>query len=258
MLPKLKEAYEYRDFLFQLVYQQLHQRYQGSILGFLWTLALPLLTFASFSLIFSLLNNWDLKDYGIYFFSGYIFWILFSNSCSLGAESVVGNAAYVTRVYIPKILLPISSVALSLVDLLASFVILVILMLAWGAPLSSAMLFLPVAVLIALPFVLGAAMLCALANVFLRDFRHLLASLLFLWFFFCPILWKGDIAPARAKVLLLFNPLTPFLAMFQMPVWKGELPTGQELGIAVALALGTLLLGIYCFQRAEGRFYYYL
>ena len=90
MIGRLKEAYEYRDLLRELVYQQLHQRYQGSVLGFLWTLVLPLLTFGCFSVIFSFLNHWELKDYGIYFFSGYIFWILFSNSCLGAAESVVG------------------------------------------------------------------------------------------------------------------------------------------------------------------------
>ena len=258
MIGRLKEAYEYREFLRELVYQQLHQRYQGSVLGFLWTLVLPLLTFGCFSVIFSFLNHWELKDYGIYFFSGYIFWILFSNSCLGAAESVVGNPAYVTRVYVPKILLPVASVAVSVVDLLASFVVLGALMLFWGAPFSWAMLFLPVAVLIAIPFVLGMALLCALANVFLRDFRYLLSSLLFLWFFFCPILWKAEIAPARFRLLLLLNPVTPFLSTFQMPIWKSELPSGLAVAASAGLSLGVLVLGILCFLRSERRFYYYL
>jgi ABC-type polysaccharide/polyol phosphate export permease len=258
MIDRIREAYEYRSFLFQLVYQQLDQRYHGSVLGFLWTLLFPLLIFVSFTVIFSVLNNWDMKDFGVYFLSGYLFWNLFSTACSMGAESVVGNAVYVTRVYVPKILLPLASVAVSLVDLGAGLAILVILMLAVGAPISAAMLFLPVSAVIAVVFVAGMSMLCAVANVFLRDFRHLLNSLLFLWFFFCPILWKAQTAPPKARLFLEINPLVPFLNAFQAPVWKGELPGTDSMAVAASIALASLLLGVASFFHAERKLYYYL
>lgn len=258
MIERLKEAYQYRAFLFQLVYQQLEQRYHGSVLGFLWTLLFPLLIFISFTVIFSVLNNWDMKDFGLYFLSGYVFWNFFATGCSMAAESVVGNAVYVTRVYLPKILLPLASVAVSLVDLGAGLVILLILMLAVGVPLSPAMLFLPVSAIMATIFLAGASMLCAIANVFLRDFRHLLNSLLFIWFFLSPILWKPDAVPAKAHLFLQVNPLVPFLNAFQSPVWKGELPGAQSLAAAAALASATVLLGVASFLRAERRLYYYL
>ena len=124
MTRQFKELYDYRDFFFQLVYQQLHQRYSGSVLGFLWTLINPLLIYASFSIIFSMINHWDLKDYGIYFFSGYMFWNFFANSCLHGAESIVGNAGYVTRLYVPRMLFPFASLAVNLVDLGAGMLIL--------------------------------------------------------------------------------------------------------------------------------------
>jgi ABC-type polysaccharide/polyol phosphate export permease len=258
MIGRLKEAYQYRTFLYQLVYQQLDQRYHGSVLGFLWTLLFPLLIFVSFTLIFSVLNNWDMKDFGVYFLSGYVFWNLFATGCSMAAESIVGNAVYVTRVYVPKILLPLASVAVSLVDLGAGLAILIGLMVAVGAPLSPAMLFLPVSALMAALFVAGVSMVCAIANVFLRDFRHLLNSVLFIWFFFSPILWKPEVVPAKARWLLQVNPLVPFLHAFQMPVWKGELPGPGSLASAAALAAAALLLGIASFFHVERRLYYYL
>lgn len=258
MIERIKEAYQYRSFLFQLVYQQLDQRYHGSLFGFLWTLLLPLLIFVSFTVIFSVLNNWDMRDFGLYFLSGYVFWNLFSTGCSMGAESVVGNAVYVTRVYVPKILLPLASVAVSLVDLAAGMVILAILMLAVGAPFSVAMVFLTVSSLIAVVFVAGMAMLCAVANVFLRDFRHLLNSLLFILFFFCPILWKAQTAPPKARLFLQVNPLVPFLNAFQAPIWKGELPAMDSIAVAAAIAVASLLLGLSAFFHAERKFYYYL
>lgn len=258
MIERIKEAYQYRSFLFQLVYQQLDQRYHGSVLGFVWTLLFPLLIFVSFTVIFSVLNNWDMRDFGVYFLSGYVFWNLFSTGCSMGAESVVGNAVYVTRAYVPKILLPLAAVAVSLVDLAAGMIILAILMLAVGAPFSLAMAFLPVSALLAVVFVAGVSMLCAVANVFLRDFRHLLGSLLFIWFFFCTILWKADTVPARARLFLQVNPLVPFLNTFQAPVWKGELPAVGSLAVAATIAIASLLLGLSAFFYAEKKLYYYL
>jgi ABC-type polysaccharide/polyol phosphate export permease len=258
MIQQLREAYDYRSFLFQHVYQQLDQRYHGSMLGFVWTLLSPLLIFASFTIIFSVLNNWDARDYGVYFLSGYLFWNLFSNGCMMAAESVVGNSVYVTRVYVPKILLPLASVAVCLVDLAAGLVILAVLMLVVGAPLSMAALFLPVSILIAVVFVVGASMLCAVTNVFLRDFRHLLNSFLFIWFFFSPILWKVETAPPGAHLFLLVNPLVPFLKAFQEPVWRGQMPTGTSIAIAAGIAIATLLLGVFAFARSEKKLYYYL
>jgi ABC-type polysaccharide/polyol phosphate export permease len=258
MMERLKEAYQYRAFLSQLVYQQLEQRYHGSVLGFVWTLLFPLLTFASFTVIFSVLNHWDMKDFGLYFLSGYIFWNLFSAGCLMAAESVVGNSMYVTRVYVPKILLPLASVAVNLVDLGAGLVILLVMMLAFGVPWSPALFFLPVAAILAAVFMAGLGMLCAVANVFLRDFRHLLNSLLFIWFFFSPILWRPEGIPEQARVFLQANPIVPFLQAFQFPVWKGELPGGGVLTTAVILSLASLLLGVVAFFHTERRFYYYL
>ena len=258
MMERIKEAFRYHAFLGQLVYQQLDQRYHGSFLGFLWTLLYPLMIFCSFTLIFSVLNNWDLRDFGIYFLSGYLFWMLFSSACMLGAESVVGNAVYVTRVCVPNLLLPLSSVVLSLVDFAAGLGILCALMLAAGAPFTSAMLFLPVSIVLAVIFVTGSALLCAVANVFFRDFRHILSSFLFVWFFFSPILWKPEAAPPGARIFVWLNPVVPFLEAFQAPIWRGRLPAAESLTAGAVFALALLLLGLAVFLRAERRFYFYL
>src|ERR1700731_990150 len=120
----ITDVLHYRGFLREFVLQQLRQRYQSSVLGFLWTLLNPLLVYASFCLIFSVINRWDLKSYGIYFFSGYMAWTFFSSASLLAADSVIANAVYVTRVYVPKAVFPLSSIAVSLIDLLTSFAVL--------------------------------------------------------------------------------------------------------------------------------------
>ena len=246
------------SFFFNSSFQQLHQRYQGSVLGFLWTLINPALIFVSLSIVFSYLNNWDLKDFGLYFFSGFIFWNFFSNTCLAAADSIVGNTLYVTRVYVPRILLPLASMAVNLVDLLAGFVVLFILMLLIGAPFSQAMLFLPLSLLLAIAIAAGASLLCAVANVFFRDFRHLLQSVLFLWFFLSPILWRPDMFSPRMQAVLVVNPVIPFLSVFQIPIWRGELPSLTVILLGAAFSVMAIALGATTFLMTEKRFYYYL
>lgn len=258
MMRQFKELYDYRDFYFQLVYQQLHQRYSGSVLGFLWTLINPLLIYASFSVIFSMINHWDLKDYGIYFFSGYVFWNFFANSCMQGAESVVGNPGYVTRLYVPRMLFPFATLAVNLVDLGAGMLILFCLMAFLHIPFTPALLALPGFILISAIFVAGAALLCAVFNVFLRDFRHLISAVLFLWFFFSPILWKIDGMPSQARGYLDNNPVLPFLTLFHDSIWRGVVPAPMTIWVSCGIALVTFFAGVSVFVQKERDFYYFL
>src|SRR5262249_7918540 len=138
-----------------------------------WTLLNPLLIFASFTVIFATLNHWEIRDYGIYFFSGFLFWTMFSNSCIAAADSIVYNSTYVTKIYAPRAVFPLSMVAISLVDLGAGFVVLLLLGVIFGN-ISWTLIFIPISVAIAVTFVAGVALLCAAWNVLLRDFRHVL------------------------------------------------------------------------------------
>ncbi len=134
MITLWREAVRSRELFSELVRVQLAQRYSGSVLGFVWALAVPLLTITSFSVIFSSLNGWNLADYGIYFFCGYIPWSFFQAASLHSAESLVGNAFYVTRLSMPKQILPLTAVALNGIDALISLALLFALMPALGAP----------------------------------------------------------------------------------------------------------------------------
>jgi ABC-2 type transport system permease protein len=258
MLDQLRSIVGFKDFFRQLVSHQLRQRYQASVLGLLWAVLNPLLIYASFCLIFSLINHWDLKEYGVYFFSGYIAWTFFTTASLLAADSVVGNAGYVTRVYVPKAVFPLSSVAVSLVDLAASFAVLAVLMQLLGASFTRALLILPVSIVLLTIFVTGVCLIVAMWTVFLRDFRHLFNSVLFVWFFFCPILYRWSVLPQEARRYLALNPMLPFLRLFQDPISAGTLPAAQDLVASAIIAFTTVVVGFAMFLKAESRFYYYV
>lgn len=257
IVSEFREALSYRDFLNYLVRQQFHQRYHGSALGLLWAVLYPLLTFVSLAFVFSYVNQWDIRDYGVYFFSGYIVWNFITNTTLGAADAITGQASFVTSVRVPKLLLPVAFVIAGAIDFLLHCAILAVLMAALGARFSFALLTTPLAAAILGIFVLGLSLVAAVAQVFFRDFKFLLSSAFFLGFFLSPILWKADSASALSRVAAV-NPVVPFLRLLQWPVWRGAVPEAATYLIAGALALLALAVGAVIFTRAQRRFYYYL
>jgi ABC-type polysaccharide/polyol phosphate export permease len=258
MIRLLREAAGSRELFGELLKVQMDQRYNGSVLGFVWALAVPLLTILSFSVIFSGLSGWNLADYGVYFFCGYVPWSFFQASSLYAAESIVGNAFYTTRLSMPKQLLPLVAVALNGLDAVISLVILFALMPLLGAPFHASMLCLPASILLTAAAVAGVALLCAQATVFFRDFRYLLSSALFLWFFFSPVLWKPESLHGPLREFYRLNPVVPFLELFQLPIRQGAIPPAETWMLASAWSAALLLTGAMTFAGNQKRFYYYL
>ncbi len=252
------EAAGSRELFAELLKVQMDQRYSGSVLGFVWVLAVPLITILSFSIIFSGLSGWNLADYGVYFFCGYVPWSFFQASSLHAAESIVGNAFYATRLSMPKQLLPLAPVALNGLDALITLAILFALMPLLGAPFHMSMLCLPASILLTFSAVAGVALLCAQATVFFRDFRYLLSSALFLWFFFSPVLWKPESLHGPLKEFYRLNPAVPFLELFQLPIRQGILPPAETWMLASAWSVALVLAGAISFAGNQKRFYYYL
>ncbi|MBX5495457.1 MAG: ABC transporter permease, partial [Bryobacteraceae bacterium] len=137
MSHQFKQILDYREFIIQYTLQQLRTRYRGSILGFLWTLLNPLLVSLALTIVFSFLNRQDMKSFGVYFFAGYIPWTFFATATSASTMSIVGNAHYVNRVFIPKGAFPIVTLLVNLLDFVAGLAVVFLLMLAFGAKFSA-------------------------------------------------------------------------------------------------------------------------
>ena len=237
---------------------QMEQRYSGSVLGLFWALLMPMLTILSFSVIFAGLSGWNLADYGVYFFCGYVPWTFFQASSLSAAESLVGNALYVTRLPVPVQILPLVQAAASGIDALIHLAILLAIMPVLGAPYQPAMIWLPASILITAAAGAGVSLLAAQATVFFRDFRYLLGSALFLWFFFSPVLWRPESLQGPMREFYRLNPAVPFLELFQLPVRQGVVPPAETWILAMAIAAGLCLAGSMTFAANRRRFYYYL
>ncbi|MGA2183531.1 MAG: ABC transporter permease [Bryobacteraceae bacterium] len=258
MFSGLKQLIQYREFFRQTILQQLKARYRSSALGFLWTLLNPLLALLVLSFVFSYVNHWNLKVFGVYFFSGYVPWLFFVSATNGAANAVVGNGLYVTRISVPRLVFPLSVVAVSAVDFGVGLVILFALALLVNAPLTAACLILPLGVILLALFITGLSMLFAATGVFLRDFQFLWGHLTFLLFFLSPILYPLDRISPNLRQYMALNPALPFLRLFQEPVASGQLPSAATVIWAAALAVSAVVAGYAAFMRLERRFYLYL
>lgn len=258
MIQRIREILSYRQFLAQIVFNQISNRYQGSLLGFAWTLLNPIIIYISFTLVFATINRVEIKSFAVYFFAGFTSWNFFQNSCFAAAESILGNPQYVTRIYAPRVIFPVASVVMFLVDFLVFLGILIPVMLILGAPITPALLFVPFSLIIWLVFVTGAALFCATVNVIFRDFRQLLSAFLLIAFFFSPVLWSLEFVTERVRTLAVWNPMVPMLKLFQDPIYAGVVPSMETVLISCALALVSLYAGLSLFNAHEKRFYYYL
>lgn len=254
----IKEALDNREFLKEFTLQQLRSRYRNSVLGYLWTLLVPLILFASLAFIFSVINHLDTRKFGPYFFGGYLPWLLFVNA-SLGATgAILGNGSLINRIKVPKSVFPVSILLVNLVDFGGFTAATLLIMVFVGADFSAAMLFLPIASAILILFVLGVCFLFATINVFVRDFFFAWASLSTLWFFCTPIIYPlSQVNPEHRKYFEL-NPILPFIQLFQDPISKGALPSMETIVISIIYAVILFVFGSAVFARSQKSFYAYL
>lgn len=258
MLAGVQELWDYKDFVREYTLQQLRTRYRGSVLGFLWTLLNPLLLCSSLTVVFAVINHWNLRTAGVYFFSGYVPWLFFANTTTMAPSVILVNASYVSRIRSPRLAFPIACVLVNLIDLLVGLVITALLMVLLSVPLASPLLSLPVAIMLFTLFVIGVTLLFATVGTMLRDFAFLWSSLSFLLFFFTPILYPITQIPPEYRGWLELNPVLPFIRLFQLPISSAAWPPAVVLVQASVIAAVSLIAGLAVFSKAQKSLYLYL
>jgi homopolymeric O-antigen transport system permease protein len=235
-----------------LVTQELRVRYQRSVLGFFWTLLNPLLMMVILSWVFSNLFH-RVEHYSVYLFAGMVPWGFLNGSVNESAMCIIGNEALIKKIYVPKLVFPLSRVLINLVTLVLSLVSLFALLWPLGARPSWPMLLLPLAILLFLGFTTGLSLLVATANTFYRDCGHLVSVVLQAWYFATPILYMADDFPAAAQWRFRLNPAYYFIELFHDVLYFGRWPQLSTLALAFAMAITSLGIGYVLFKSQEDK-----
>lgn len=249
----LRLLWKYRELLRNLVERDIKVRYKRSVLGFAWMMINPLITMIVFSVIFREIFGMQ-QDYPLYVITALLLFNFFSLGSSQGLNSVVASGGLIRKVAVPKAIFPLASVVANLVNLALSLIPLAAVMAFTGAPLTPALLLLPIAVLAAFLFTFGISLILATLNVFYRDVRWFYDSILLLLFYMTPIIYPDKVVPERFRVVIHANPLTRLLELFRAPIYEGRMPSPREVLVGMGIGLVTLVAGWFVFHRYEDRF----
>jgi ABC-type polysaccharide/polyol phosphate export permease len=248
----------YRDLLWTLVARELKVRYRRSAIGFLWTMLQPLLTMLVLTAVFSAVFRFDVDNYPVYALAGIMFWNFFSQSVTTSMNSLRNNATLLTKLPVPKAVFPLATVISGVINLLFAMVPLFAIILITGHPVRPAILFLPVAVLLATLFTLGAGLLLSPLAVFFYDTVEMVGVLLTLFMYMTPIFYPMSIVPEPYHQFVRFNPIRSVLEVFRDPIYYGKIPPLTHLGVAVFVTVVTLVIGVVAFRRASDRIPFYV
>lgn len=245
------ELYDSRNVLQQLIAQQLILRYRRTLLGYLWTLINPLLMMSVMAVVFSTLFKADLKTFAVFLFAGMIPWNFFSSVVTQSGTAFINNEGLIKKIYLPKAIFPLSIAFALLIDSLLSFAALFLIILALGGSLSWSLLFLPVSFALLFLFAMGFGLIMSISTVFFRDLQHVILIAMQGLFFLTPILYKHDSLAGKVAWLVGLNPVTPFIALFRVPLIDATLPSAHVLLQATTIAVATMAVGLFVFLRQE-------
>jgi lipopolysaccharide transport system permease protein len=251
----VREQIDYRELLWAITRRDISLRYRNAVMGVGWAIAMPVLHMLLFTAIFTRVAPLDTEvPYPLFAFCGLLPWSLFAASLRFGALSLTANPQLVTKVYFPREILPFSSVLVSLLDFLVGSSVLALLMAYYGFGLTSAVLALPLVLLVQLAFTAALTLIVAMATLFYADVKYVLELGITVWMLATSVLYPVERVGGTLGRLLAINPMTPIVDAYRSVLLRGELP---PLGPFTAVALGSLLLlGVswLAFHRAEFRF----
>ena len=239
---------KFRPLLMELVTRDIKTKYRRSILGVLWTLLNPLLMMLVLSVVFSHIFKFQVENYPLYILSGQVVFNFFSESTSSAMSSIINNAPLIKKVYIPKYLFTLSRVASSVVNVMASFCALIIVMVFSDIELNFTVLLLVVPMIILVIFSTGIGLLLATVAVKFRDIIHLYGVLITALTYLTPVIYPISILPAKIRFFVELNPLTGILMFYN------TLPTVGQLLTSVVIAICTFLLGLFVFYKNQDKF----
>jgi lipopolysaccharide transport system permease protein len=256
-LVNWQEIWRCRELLYFLIWRDVKVRYKQTALGAAWAILQPVATMIVFSLFLGRLANMPAGStpYPLFVFAGILPWMFFATSIASAGGSIVGNQNMVTKVYFPRIFIPLGTIGAGLVDFVIAFGVLIVLMLGYRVWPNWEILLAPVLMLLLVAAALGVGLLLAALTVAYRDFRYVVPFMVQLWMFATPCIYmrtESQLSP-RWNAVLPFNPVFGIISNFRSAMLGEEL-NFYSLSISTALTLIVLAVGCLYFRRVERSF----
>jgi lipopolysaccharide transport system permease protein len=249
------ELWQYRELLGFLIWRDIKVRYKQTVLGAAWAVLQPVLSMLIFSAVFGRLAKLpsDHLPYPLFVFAALLPWTFFSNAVSQSGVSLVTQANMITKIYFPRIFVPIASIGVGVVDLGLSFLVFAVMLLYYMFLPGIAILLLPLLLLLCLMAAIGVGMFLAGITVIYRDFRHIIPFTVQIWMYASPVVYPLSMVPTKYRWIVAFNPMAGIIDGFRSSL-LGSPVDWLCLGISSAVTVAIFLFGLYYFRRMERRF----
>ncbi len=251
----LEEFWQYRELLYFLVWRDVKIRYKQTFLGVAWAVLQPVLATAIFTIFFGRIAGIpsDGIPYPLFAFAGFLPWTFFSNAVTASGNSLVGSSHLITKVYFPRLVIPVAAVCAGLIDLLIAFGILVLMMIWYGTGFSPQLLMLIPLVFLTFLLAVGVGIFMSALNVKYRDIRFALPFFIQIWMFATPIVYPTSLVPEKWRLLLAINPLVGVIEGFRSALFGREFDW-RLIGISFLAAVIILAVSVVIFRRMEREF----
>ena len=258
----LGELWVHRELLYFLAWRDIKLRYRQTALGVLWVVLQPVLTMGVFTVFFGALLgvSSDGMPYPLFSLGGLLAWTFFARAVLLASESVVGQAHLITKVYFPRLVMPLATVIAGLVDLAIGLVVLSALMVGYGTAPGIRIIWLPGFLVFLVAASLGTATWLAALNVRYRDVRHVIPFVVQTWMFVTPVIYPASVLRSHLAAfglpewLVGLNPLAGIVEGFRWTLVGAAAPPLTLLAASASVSLGLLLSGVAFFRRTERSF----
>lgn len=252
----VRELWHYRELAGTFVWRDLKVRYKQTFIGVAWAILQPFTTMVIFTLIFGRFADFpsDGLPYPIFVYSGLLPWTYFASSLNGASSSIAGNASLVTKVYFPRVLLPLASIITPAVDFVLAFSVLIGMMFWFDVSLAATAVFLPFFLLLGAATALGVGLLFAVANVRYRDVPYAIPFVIQIWLYLSPVIYPVNALEDRYQWILSLNPMTAVITGFRWSLLGASPPSASVIAIGTATAIAFLLAGLAVFRSAEPSF----
>ena len=251
---RLLEVWDYRELLYFFIWRDVKVRYRQTVIGVAWVVLQPLLAMGAFTLFFGRLAKLPSQGlpYPVFYFAALVPWAYFSQALINSTNIVVENQHLITKVYFPRLVLPLAAVSAGLVDFAVGFVVMLVLTLSYGFRPTRAALLLPVFILLALLTALGVGLWTSALNALYRDVRSIIPFVVQFWMLASPVAYPSSLVPARWRWLYNLNPMAGVIDGFRWALTGHGQPPGLPMLASVAMVVVVVAGGLFFFQRMEG------
>lgn len=253
-LTLFKNFFNYKFLLTELVKRDISGKYKDSVLGLFWSFLNPLLSMIALTMVFSVIFSGSIANFPVYLLTGKLLFDLFANATQGAMNSIKGNADIIQKIYLPKYMFSIGIVCSELINFLISLIVLILVMIATGAPFYFALVYSIIPIFFLVILTTGVGLILATATTFFTDIRYLYGVVVMLLSFMTPLFYPISIVPPHFMVAFKLNPLYAAIKCFRDIVLGGVFPSTNYLLYLIVTSIIALIIGIVVFRKYQDKF----